>query len=348
VLELTFADLWFRARQFVIAVIGVGLVLAMALVLSGMAQGFTTEISQVVGGVGADSWVLSKASGGRITAFSAFPQAEVAAVRAEPGVRRADPLLLVPSQVAHVSGKAVTANLMGVTLGGLGDPAVVSGHRLEGPGQAVVDSKFPAPVGSALVLGGRPFTVVGQVDDRTLLGGIPLIYLSLTGAQLIALKGQPYITAVVTSGVPGHVPRGLIVTSSSQVVTTTVGQLSSAVSSIGNSRLLMWLVAAVIVAAILYVAALERTRDFAVLKALGASSGGLFGSLVTEAVVVVLAASLLAEVLSQFLSPLFAQTVSIPLSAYVTLPLVALVVAVLASLVALRRAVNADPAAAFG
>ena len=34
----------------------------------------------------------------------------------------------------------------------------------------------------------------------------------------------------------------------------------------------MWIVAAAIVASMLYVAALERKRDFAVLKALGSSS----------------------------------------------------------------------------
>ena len=60
-------------------------------------------------------------------------------------------------------------------------------------------------------------------------------------------------------------------------------------------------VAVFIVAALVYVTALERTRDFAVLKALGASSGMLFAGLVVQAVVVSLAAAAIAALVSNFM-----------------------------------------------
>ena len=44
-LAVTFADLWFRARQFLIAVVGVALVLGLALALSGLADGFYAEVA---------------------------------------------------------------------------------------------------------------------------------------------------------------------------------------------------------------------------------------------------------------------------------------------------------------
>ena len=55
---MTFADLWFRARQFLIAVIGAGLVLALALSLSGLADGFHAEAAGSINAVGATSWVM--------------------------------------------------------------------------------------------------------------------------------------------------------------------------------------------------------------------------------------------------------------------------------------------------
>jgi hypothetical protein len=55
VLAVTFADLWFRARQFLIAVVGVGLVLALALELSGLADSFHAEVAGTVDGVGASN-----------------------------------------------------------------------------------------------------------------------------------------------------------------------------------------------------------------------------------------------------------------------------------------------------
>jgi ABC-type antimicrobial peptide transport system permease subunit len=270
-LAVTFADLWFRARQFLIAVVGVGLVLALALGMSGLADGFHAEVASTVDAVGATSWVMAPSAQGRLTAFAAFPAAAAGAVAHEPGVNRASPVLFAPEQVVLVHGSTApkTVNLMGVQPGGLGDPLVVSGRGLSGADEAVVDSKVDAPVGTTLELGGHPYKVVGVVDDRTMDGGMPLVYMPLATVQRAVTGGRPLITAVATAGTPKAVPAGLVVVTPSGVIADTVSALGSAVSSIDNTRSLMWLIAAAIVASMLYVAALERKRDFAVLKALG-------------------------------------------------------------------------------
>ncbi|MGP0031525.1 MAG: ABC transporter permease [Acidimicrobiales bacterium] len=348
-ITVTFADLAFRARQFLIALVGVSLVMAMALLLSGLANGFRAEVQWTVNGAGGDHWVLAKGAHGGVTAFASFSEAATASVARQPGVAQAGPFLLVPGQTAEIHGAPVPYVLAGVAPGRLGDPAVApgDGHALDGPDQAVVDDRTKAPVGSIVELGNRSFTVVGTVTDRTLLGGLPLIYLELTPAQAVALGGRSLITAVITRGLPSRVPAGLRVSTSAQVIAATIQNMKSAISSINNSTVLMWIVAAIIVAALLYVAALERRRDFAVLKALGASSTELFGSLMLEAVVVTLLAAAVAEVLSHFMTFVFTEPLVVPLSAYIELPLIAIFVGMLASLVALRNATGADPAAAF-
>ena len=348
-LAVTFADLWFRARQFLIAVVGVALVLALALALSGLVDGFHAEVAETIDGVGATAWVMSGAAHGRLTAFAAFSAADQRAVAEEPGVHRASAVLFAPAQVVFVSGSTqpLTVNLFGVQRNGLGDPQVVSGHPLAGADQAVVDTKV-APVGSVLLLGGHHYDVVGVVDNRTMTGGVPLVYMTLTAVQRAVTGGRPLITAVGTTGTPAEVPAGLVILSPSTVVSSTVGQLHSAVQSIDNTRWLMWVIAAAIVASMLYVAALERKRDFAVLKALGSSSRTLFLSLVLEAVVVTLLAAVLAEILATLLALTFAQPLDITMDARLVLPVVAVVVGVVASVTALRRVTGADPAAAFG
>jgi putative ABC transport system permease protein len=349
VLAVTFGDLLFRFRQFVIAIIGVTLALALALLSSGLVSGFSTEISQTVGGFGATTWVLSKAASGRITAFAAFPEHESQAIADVSGVHDSSPVLLIPLQVAHDGTTPLTINLVGVVPGKLGDPAATEGHDLNGPNQVVADDRLGVAIGSTLVLGGHELRVVGTVRDRTLLGGTPMIYASLKSAQEIVVHGQPLITAVVSRGSPAVLPRGFTRYTPVQVSATTLAQMQGAVTSIENMRWLMWILAAIILGALLYVAALERQRDFAVLKALGASSSALFGSLILEAIFVTLVATVLAELIANALTPfLFDQPVDIQLSAYATLPIIAIVVGALASLTALRRVVTADPAAAFG
>jgi len=211
----------------------------------------------------------------------------------------------------------------------------------------VVDSRLKLGVGRSLTVAGRSFTVVGVVQNRTLLGGVADVYVSLADAQDIVFGGRPLVGAVLTTGVPRSLPPGYRLATNAQVEKASQAQMASAISSINNSRLFMWMIAAIIVAALVYVTALERTRDFAVLKAVGSSTSVLFAGLAAQAVAVALVAAIVAAILSSFMGGIFAQPVDIPAVAFVELPLSAVIVGLLASLAALRRAASVDPSAAF-
>jgi putative ABC transport system permease protein len=119
------------------------------------------------------------------------------------------------------------------------------------------------------------------------------------------------------------------------------------VSAIDVVQILLWLVAATIIGAIVYLSALERRRDFAVMKAVGASSRGLLAGLAAQSIFVALAAALVATGIQQLLVPVFPIPIQVPARAYVQLPILALLAGALASLGGLRKAVNVDPALAF-
>jgi putative ABC transport system permease protein len=264
-------------------------------------------------------------------------------------VTRADPLAIIPQQVAHIGGESKTVIVFGVQPGGLGDPTAKSGRSELGPGLVVADSSAGAGTGTRITVGATPFSVVGKVTGRTFFGGVPIVYMSLNDAQALAFGGRSMVTAVVTTGVPqSGVPAGLTTLTNHAVETSALSAMSAGVASINNSKVFMYAVAAIIIAALLYVSAIQRVRDFAILKALGSSSSVLFGSLALQAVVVTLLAAVFAIVASHFMGGIFAQPVDIPDSAIATLPAVAILVGLLSSLVALRRATGADPAAAFG
>jgi putative ABC transport system permease protein len=346
ILAITLQDLRFRARQFLIAVAGAGLVFAMGLLLSGLAAGFTTEINQTVQAMGADSWVLATGTPGRIAALSPMTSAAPVAVAREPGVTRADPVIVAP-QAAQVGKDIRSLVLIGTIPGGLGSTSASAGRGVRRNGEAVVDTRLHLGIGAHFSVARINFTVVGTVANRTLLAGQPDAYVTLHDAQIALYGGRPLIGAVITSGVPARVPHGLSARTNQQIEQASLNQMGPAVSSISNSRVFMWVIAAFIVAALVYVTALERTRDFAVLKALGSSSALLFVGLAVQAVLVALAAAAVAAVIANFMTGIFAQPIDIPSSAFVFLPLAALLVGILSSLAALRRAVSADPAVAF-
>ena len=345
--SITLSDLLYRRRQFLIATLGAALVFAMTLLLAGLTAGFGVEINQTVGGFQADAWVVKAGSSGRVTSLTPMSDAATARVARTPGVTSATPVVVIP-QTASVDGSLQQVNLVGAPVGSA--PAhqpLTAGRQAAGPGQAVVDTRLHVGLGTHVAVGGHPFTVVGITSDRTLLGGIPNVYVGLRDAQVAAFEGARIISAVVVTGVPDRAPVGLAVLTGKQVDGASLDQMATAVSSINNSKLFMWLIAAVIVASLVYVTALERTRDFAVLKALGASSGSLYVGLAFQAVLVALIAAAVASLLAQFMIGVFAQPVDFPVSAYIELPLSAVAVGLLSSLIALRRAVAADPAKAF-
>ena len=344
---ITISDLVYRRRQFLIATVGAGLVFAMTLLLAGLTNGFTTEIDQTVAGFHADRWVVAAGSSGRVASLTPFAESSTARVTRTPGVSTATPVVVIP-QTADVAGTLTQVNLVGAPAGSAPlDQPLTAGTRVAGPGQAVVDARLDVAVGTQVRIGGRPFRVVGTTSDRTLLGGIPNMYVPLADAQAAAFRGAPLISAVVVTGAPTVVPAGLVSLTNAQIEAASLQQMANAVSSIDRSMLFMWVIAAVIVASLVYVTALERTRDFAVLKALGASSGRLYLGLAFQAVLVALAAAVIAVVLAQFMTGLFSQPIDFSTAAYLELPASAVVVGLLASLVALQRAVGADPAKAF-
>ena len=350
-LWITLADLRFRARQFLIAMLGAALVFAMTLLLAGLSAGFRDEINQTVQGFGATAWVVHSGSAGRVTSFTPLPATIVPGVKQAKGVTQANPAVIVPVPAVKGTNSASIHSsdvvLVGQTPSGEMHQTLLSGHWPSAPGQAVVDTDFSVAIGQHITVSGRVFRVVGLIGDRTLLGGSPLVFVTLSDAQGIAFGEHSSISAILVMGTPTHLPHGLVAYSNSRVELSSLDQMSGAVSSVDSARSFMWIIATIIVAALVYVSALERTKDFAILRALGASKSALFLSLAGEAVAVSVMAAAAALVIANYMTGIFALRVDIPISSYATLPLSACLVGLVAALVTLRRAVGVDPSTAF-
>ena len=344
---ITLYDLRFRSRQFLIAVLGAALLFAISLLIAGLAATYDVEVNRILKATGADAWVVPAGTTGPFTSFAAMTPRDLAAIAATPGVTRADPLI-IGAESEQQNGVAQNVELIGHRLGAIGDLSPSSGRRLRAPGDAVVDVRMKVGLGQSFVMAGKPFTVVGLMHGRTVSGGFPIVSVSLADAQSMLFSGNPLFTTIATRGFPTGAPQSLKVMTPKQVKSDTLRPLHNAKVSINNTKLLIWLIAAVIVASLLYVSALERTRDFAVLKSLGSSSGSLFAGVAAQAVIVTLIAAGIAAASANFLKPVYALPIYIPDSAFVTLPVIAVLIGLLSSLIALRRAIRADPSLAFG
>jgi putative ABC transport system permease protein len=341
---ISLRDLQWRRRRFVIAVVSAALAFALTLLLEGTMAHLRNESSRMVGLFDANAWVVSRGASGPFTTAQLIPTATKDVVGAASGVTEASPLL-----VARATVNSLDVNVVGYELGGVTQPPTVhAGRQANRRGEAMVDTELGLKVGDDVTIGGKSFPVVGTTTNTTFYFGQSTIFLPIEDVDETVLAGQPLASAIVTRGTPTGLPEELSVMTNADVSKDLSRTLKQSTQTLSLINGLLWLTAAGVIGSIIYLTALERVRDIAVLKATGASGRGVMGGLALEALILAVLAAAIAIVLALLLKPMFPFRVEIPAKTYVTLLVVATVVGMLASVAGLRRVARVDPAAAFG
>jgi putative ABC transport system permease protein len=340
-------DMQWRKRRLVIAIVSTGLVFAMTLVLTGLANGFRVEAERTVDSMGVDAFVVKAGAAGPFQGSTPFAQVDVSRVAAAPGVVAAAPLATAASTIREGTSTR-NATAFGAPERGPGMPRVAQGRPPSTPDEVAVSSTLGRHVGDALQVGSRTLRIVGIVPNSTALAKMPNVFLTTEGLQRLAYNGQPLITSIGIVGTPRELPNGYQTVDRAVGVSDLLRPLKVPVGAVTIMAGLLWMVAALIVGSAVYLSALERLRDFAVFKAIGVPTRLILAGLMLQAIVVALLAAVLGIILSQLLAPLFPMNVVVPMGAYMALPVIAIVIGLLASVAGLRRAVAVDPALAFG
>jgi putative ABC transport system permease protein len=350
-LTIALRDLQWRSRRILIAVLGASLVFALALVMSGLSAGFTNESARTVAIAHGTGWIIDQNGTGPFLQPTPLQPAMVNRIVAELGEAHAAPIVFARQSVrdaqAKPLGNHLHVNLVGVMPNRLGAPQNVRGTSVQTDRDAVVDVTLGASIGDTILVGSERLRVTGLVTGARLLAGVPNLYVTLDRAQQLTFRGQPLVTAVVVDR-PMTAPPGTKLLSNQEAQTDGLRPVVNAQKTIAMVRSLLWLVAALIVGSVMYLGVLERTKDVAVLKGMGATSVKLGASLAVQAGVLAIGASIVGTVLAVLLAPLFPLSAEIPGLAFATLPLLAVMVAMLASLAAARRLFHIQPALAFG
>ncbi len=318
-----------------------GLVLTMVFLMTGLVEQFNREPFDAVAAIGAETWLVADGVSGPFTSVSAIPVSAVSEFG--PG---AAPVVVSRGSL-FVSGSAdnIETVVIGHRLGDLGAPPVIAGEAATSNDQVVIDSSAGVGVGDTVQIGSKSFTVSGLTEHATVLAGLPFAFMGIESAQDLTYGNRETISAVLSPDVGAS--GSYTVRSADEVAEDALGPLESAIGSLDLIRGLLWIVATIIIGAVVYLSALERTRDFAVLKAVGASNRELSVGLLVQAVIVALVAALAATVLQSFVAPVFPLPVRVPLRAYWQVPLLAAVVSMISAVAGMRRVVGADPSDAL-
>ena len=145
------------------------------------------------------------------------------------------------------------------------------------------------------MISGKRERVVGKTGDLRYNFGVHTVFMTLDDAQDLSFAGQPLASAVITKGVPRE-PLGGVERADQRARSRPISsdRPRAASSRSTSSRCCCGSSPPGIIALIVYLTALERVRDFAVLKATGTSNATLFGALAFQAVVLSLVSAVVA------------------------------------------------------
>ncbi len=341
-LLLTWRDAQHRVVRFVVVTILAAVVFALLFLMTGLVEQFHREPADTARSFGAEQWAMARGITGPFTASATVPLALMGTVDAQ---QKAP--VVVGRGSMHTSNSTHEVVVVGHLIGDLGSPRVVKGREVRKSGEVVADSSGHAKLGSKIRLGDVAFSVVGLTRNATILAGVPLVYVTLTDAQDLVFGSRAVVTGFLLNGAGANNSKALTLRTTDYIAADTLKPLENAISSIDLVRGLLWLVATIIIGAVVYLSALDRQRDFAVLKAVGASNRNLATGLGIQAVAVALIAVFISTGLQVLMRPSFPLRIRVPAAAFWQVPLLAAVVALLAAGVGMRKVIISDPAAAF-
>ncbi len=184
-MDLAIKDAQRHLGKFFATVAGVGMLLAIVLIMNGIYRGNVADGIWLIENTDTDLWIVEANRGGPFNEQSRIPLDTYKSVAATPGVAKASPFITYGVQ-RDIAGRSQQFTVIGYDVfGGLGAPVhLVAGRVIASAHyEMVADTKLGIALGQTARLGDRDYTVVGLTKNAVDSGGNPLVYLALPDAQ---------------------------------------------------------------------------------------------------------------------------------------------------------------------
>src|SRR5688572_21476562 len=184
-MDLALKDIRRHLGKFFATIAGVGMLLAIVLVMNGIYRGNIFDGVWLIENTAADLWVVEQGRGGPFNESSRMPADAHKSIAASPGVARASPFISYAAQ-RELGGANQQFTIIGYDVfGGLGGPGrLVAGRSIAAAHwESVADARLGLELNDVFQLGSHAYTVVGLTRGAVDPAGNPVLYLSLPDAQ---------------------------------------------------------------------------------------------------------------------------------------------------------------------
>jgi len=376
-MNLALKDIRHGLFRFVLTCFGLGLLMTVVLAMIGIYNGLVSDALAVVKAPAADVWVVEAGTQGPFAEASSIPADTRDAVARMPGVAEAGAINYQNIE-APFQGRTLRLYVIGYERGRPGGPQTIVAGRGIGTShfELVADRKTGLAPGDTIRLGRNHFTVVGLVEGAMNSGGDPAVFMTLADAMDLQTELAPAdqrvqvargggavksasVAAVIVRVTPGADVSLLTatlrqwkhlaaLTQAEQETILLASVVDKARRQIGLFLGILLTVSAVVIALIIYTMTMEKLKQIATLKLIGAPDRTIVGLIVQQALILGASGWGIGLVLILLVKDVFPRRVVLEPFNVGVLAAIIFVVCLAASGLGVRAALKVDPATALG
>ena len=377
-MNLAYRDVRHNLFRFVLTCLGLSLLMAVVLAMIGIYNGLVADALNIVRAPQVDLWVVESGTQGPFAEASQIPGTTRDAVARLHGVAETGSITYQTVEASN-AGVPLRLYVIGYEPGPPGGPQTVTDGRgiTQTHFELIADRQTGLAVGDRITLGRDSFAVVGLVDDVMNSGGDPAVFITLADAQVLQSQLAPPAQRVQAARGIGLAESGDTVAAviarldpnaNVQQVAQTVRQwkhlgaltqgeqegiligsvIDRAKRQIGLFLGILLTVSAVVIALIIYTMTMEKLKQIATLKLIGAPDKTIVGLIVQQSLALGLVGWSFGLVLILLVKDVFPRRVVLEPVNAAALGGIIIVVCIFASGLGVRAALKVDPATAIG
>jgi putative ABC transport system permease protein len=375
-MNLAWRDIRHKLGRFVLTCLGLSLLLAVVITMAGIYRGQTADSLALAQAIGADLWVVEAGTQGPFAESSRIPGDTRELVARINGVVEAGSVTFQNVQLER-GGRRLRLQVVGYEPGRPGGPVQLAAGRqiARSHYELIADRQTGLALGETVRLGRDDYAVVGLTSGIVTLSGDSIIYLSLKDAQQIQFELAPaavrrematgvqrtqtdLVNAVVARLAPNIRPDEVaevirrwkhlsVLTDDEQAQLLTRTVIERASRQLGLFMSVLTVVSAVIIALIIYTLTMDKIREIATLKLIGAPDRTIVGLILQQALLMGVISFVAGAALVYAFNGWFPRRIVMLPEDIARLFGVVVVVCLLASTLGVRAALRIDPARAL-
>ncbi len=379
-INLAQKDVSHTLGKFIVTAMGVGMLLGIVLIMIGVYRGMISDAKVLINDIGADMWIVQQNTLGPFAESSRVHEDLKDIIRAVNGIDKTGALtfqnIQLPTATKPIRVTAVGFDPYG-SISPINPSRIIAGRTLRRDHyEIVVSDKTGFKLNNYIHLGRHRFKVVGITHGTVASGGSPLVYMSLKDAQELQFlfsnnrirndrlrgivnRNSHLVNAIVATIRTGYSPEIIaneirkyqhksVYTQAQQTAILTQNVIKTASKQIGMFTAILVVVSTIIISLIIYTMTLEKMKEIAIMKLIGIPNNMIVKMIAQETMLLGVLAFIFGNIFAHLIYNKFPKRVVLETPDAWGLFIVIIIASVLASLVAIRKVIKADPASAIG